>query len=93
MRGEPRTVKGTRPGIFTLPPRKDYVYRGSIPLEDDPDIHRSMKHGTASAARLHYLRGEKRCDKCAESERARWREAKARRQAAKEAEENASSST
>lgn len=58
---------------------RPYRYGGNVPLEKDPEIHRSMSHGNASAARLHYLRGEKPCDECRESERERWREAARRR--------------
>lgn len=80
------TYRGVRAGAAeVIYPRVDYVYRGTVPLEKDPEVAKSYLHGTASAARLHYLRGEKRCDECAEFERARGRERTAKRRAEKEA--------
>ena len=73
------TVRGQRIGSAAPHAFREYIYRGDMPLEKDPEIHKSMTLGTASAARLHYLRGEKPCDACRESERARWREASKKR--------------
>jgi hypothetical protein len=83
------TIRAYRIGNTSSPLFKPYVYGGDIPLEKDPEVAKSYLHGTASAARLHYLRGENRCDECTEFERARGRaRAEARRkkyQAEKEA--------
>lgn len=70
-------------------PLKLYVYGGDIPLAKDPDIHRSMTHGNQSAARLHYLRGEKPCEECRQSERKRWAAQSAARKAKRQAEKEA----
>lgn len=78
MREQP-TIRAYGIAAVSAYPFKEYVYRGDIPLHKDPEVHKSMTHGTASAARLHYLRGEKPCDACRDSERLRWREASKKR--------------
>jgi hypothetical protein len=80
------TVRGYRVGSRQSGyPIKDYVYKGTVPLEKDPEVAKSYGHGNPSAARLHYLRGEKRCDECVASERLRDKARRAKRKAAKQA--------
>lgn len=80
------TIKGRRPGIHTLPPRTDYVYRGDRPYEprtrEKTKVTESFDPsacGTNKGFNRHYRAGEEACEPCREARNAYDRTLKRKR--------------